>query len=422
MFGLGVNEAGEAVTAEVRIGDAIDPSAINWYRQLAAGVTTVLSLHGSANPIGGQSQITKLRWGARSPKAMFFANAKPGIKFALGENVKQSNSRNPTDRYPQTRMGVEALIRDRFSAAREYAAARASANPPRRDLELDALAQVLAGERLVHCHAYRQDEILMLCRIAQDYGFRIGTIQHGLEAYKVAEAVREAAIGASIFSDWWTYKVEVIDAIPFAGPLMTEVGVLTSFNSDSDELARRLNLEAAKARRYARTGADGQPVISEVEALRFVTLNPAIQIGVSDRVGSIEPGKDADIVIWSDHPLSTKAVVRNTFVDGREYFSLEQDRAHREHIASERQRIIQKILKAPKKGRDKAKPGPDTKEDEVLASYYRAMILSGRDPEHAEPGDCGCGVINHRLHVFMEKYHLWEESGSHGHDHEGGAR
>jgi imidazolonepropionase-like amidohydrolase len=421
MFGLGVNEAGQTVTAEVRIGDAFDPSAVNLYRQLAAGVTTVLSLHGSANPIGGQSQTHKLRWGARSPKEMRFEGSKPGIKFALGENVTRANSRTSSDRYPASRMGVDALIRDRFTAAREYAAARASANPPRRDLELDALAEVLAGERLVHCHSYRQDEILMLCRVAEDYGFTIGTFQHGLEVYKVAEAVREVALGASIFSDWWMYKVEVIDAIPFAGPLQTEVGVVTSFNSDSDELARRLNLEAAKARRYARTDADGEPVISEVEALKFVTLNPAIQIGVADRVGSIEAGKDADLVIWSAHPLSTRAVATHTFIDGREHFSLEQDRAHRARIASERQRIIQKILGTPDKPRDKAKPGPDSPEDEILASYYREMIAQGRHPEHAEPGDCGCGVINHRLHVFMEKYGLSDHAGqshSHSHDHD----
>jgi imidazolonepropionase-like amidohydrolase len=416
LFGLGVNEAGQTVTSEVRIGDAFDPSAVNLYRQLAAGVTTVLSLHGSANPIGGQSQTHKLRWGARSPQEMRFEGSKPGIKFALGENVTRANSRMPSDRYPASRMGVDALIRDRFTAAREYAVARASADPPRRDLELDALAEVLAGERLVHCHSYRQDEILMLCRVAEDYGFTIGTFQHGLEVYKVAEAVREVALGASIFSDWWMYKVEVIDAIPFAGPLQTEVGVVTSFNSDSDELARRMNLEAAKARRYARTDAEGEPVISEVEALKFVTLNPAIQIGVADRVGSIEVGKDADLVIWTAHPLSTRAVASHTFVDGREHFSVEQDRAHRARIASERQRIIQKILGTPDKPRDKAKPGPESPEDEILASYYREMIAQGRHPEHAEPGDCGCGVINHRLHVFMEKYGLSDHAG-HSHDH-----
>ena len=416
MFPMGVNEAGQTVTAEVRIGDAFDPSAINLYRQLAAGVTTVQSLHGSANPIGGQSQTHKLRWGVSSPKAMRFEGATPGIKFALGENVTRANSRSPSDRYPASRMGVDALIRDRLSAAREYAAARASANPPRRDLELEALAEILAGERLIHCHSYRQDEILMLCRIAQDYDIQIGTFQHGLEVYKVAEAVRAAARGASIFSDWWMYKVEVIDAIPFAGPLQTEVGVVTSFNSDSDELARRLNLEAAKARKYARTDAASEPVISEVDALKFVTLNPAIQIGIADRVGSLEPGKDADLVLWSDHPLSTKAIVENSFIDGREYFSLAQDHAHRDHIAAERQRIIQKILAAPDKPRDKAKPGPDTKEDALLAAYYRDMLASGRDPEVAEPGDCGCGLINHRLHFFMEKYDLFENS-DHDHSH-----
>lgn len=419
MFPLGVNEAGQTVTAEVRIGDAIDPSSVQWYRQLASGVTTVLSLHGSANPIGGQSQTTKVRWGARSPREMYFQGARPGIKFALGENVKRSNSTRDNDRYPTTRLGVDALIRDRLSAAREYGKARRSADPPRRDLELEALAEIVEGTRLIHCHSYRQDEILMLCRVAEDYGFTIGTFQHGLEVYKVAEAVREVARGASIFSDWWMYKVEVIDAIPFAGPLQTEVGVVTSYNSDSDELARRLNLEAAKAIRYCRTDEEGAPVISEVEALKFVTLNAAIQLDIADRVGSIEPGKDADLVVWTASPLSTAAIPAHVFVDGRELFSLEQDGAHRARIASERQRIIQKILGAPDKGRDKAPRGPETKQDEILASYYRDMLLRGEDPEAAQPGDCGCGIINHRLHVFMEKYDLLG-AGGHDHDHHHG--
>jgi imidazolonepropionase-like amidohydrolase len=417
LFGLGVNEAGQAVTAEVRIADSVDPSSISWYRQLAAGVTTVLSLHGSANPIGGQSQTNKIRWGARSPAEMRFEGSRPGIKFALGENVKRSNwGREQTTRYPQTRMGVEAIIRDRFTAAREYARAMGSDDPPRRDLELEALAEVLAGERLVHCHSYRQDEILMLCRVAEDYGFRIGTFQHGLEVYKVAEAVRDAAIGASLFSDWWMYKVEVIDAIPFAGPLQTEVGVLTSYNSDSDELARRMNLEAAKARRYARLDDAGEPVISESDALAFLTINPAIQLGIDHRVGSLAAGKDADVVVWSHHPLSTRAVVRHTFVDGRELFSLERDAEHRGRIAAERRRIIEKILGSPDRDRDEAEPGPDSPEDEILASWVRELHATGRLPEFAEPGDCGCGLINHRLHVFLEKHGI-EALGDHHHHH-----
>ena len=237
----GLNEGTQAVTSEVRIADVLDPDDIGWYRELAGGLTTVNQLHGSANPIGGQNSVVKLRWGVAHPDAMRLESAPAGIKFALGENVKQSNwGDRYTTRYPQTRMGVEALLRDRFNAAKTYATAQASGDPTlRRDLELDALAEILSGERLVHCHSYRQDEILMLCRIAEEFNFTIGTFQHALECYKVAESVRKAARGASIFTDWWAYKFEVFDAIPENGAILHEVGVVTSFNSDSNELARR---------------------------------------------------------------------------------------------------------------------------------------------------------------------------------------
>ncbi len=341
----GVNEGGQAVTAEVRIQDCMDPASINWYRQLAGGVTTVNSLHGSANPIGGQNQIHKVRWGALHPDDMRMENAKLGIKFALGENVKQSNwGDDYTSRYPQTRMGVETLIRDRFTAAREYMEAVDTDSPPRRDLELEALAQILAGDRLVHCHSYRQDEILMLCRVAEDFGFKIGTFQHGLECYKVAEAVREHSIGASIFSDWWAYKVEVQDAIPYAGPILHEAGVLVSFNSDSDELARRMNDEAAKAIKYGH--------LTEEEALKFVTINPAIQLAIDSRVGSIEQGKDADLAIWSGPPLASTSRCEATWIDGAEYFSTEKDAAYRAANAAERARIINKLLASKDKDED----------------------------------------------------------------------
>lgn len=381
----GTNESGQAVTAEVRIQDVTDPDTVNWYRQLAGGVTAVNNLHGSANPIGGQSQTNKVRWGVARPDDMHMEGAVPGIKFALGENVKQSNWSNPSGRYPQTRMGVETLIRDRFIAAREYAIARngyendpndvaagarqegdaqtnqtyvaqlrdddqieavsafgissfttEEASIPRRDLELEALAEILAGERLIHCHSYRQDEILMLCRVAEEFGFTIGSFQHVLEGYKVAEAIKENALGGSSFSDWWAYKVEVQDAIPHNGAIMHDVGVTVSFNSDSNELARRLNTEAAKAVRYGG--------VEPAEALKFVTLNPAIQLGVDDRIGSIEVGKDADLAIWSGNPLSTMTICEETWVDGRQYFSLETDAEHRERNAAERTRLIQKIL------------------------------------------------------------------------------
>jgi imidazolonepropionase-like amidohydrolase len=437
LFRFGVNEAGQAVTAEVRIGDSLDPGHINWYRQLAMGVTTVNSLHGSANPIGGQNAIHKVRWGSRTPAEMRIEGARPGIKFALGENVKQSNwnlRRSERTRYPQTRMGVETLIRDRFEAAREYrkrweawesrggatkprsheapkggdeqrrvgeegSVASRLDSPPRRDLELEALAEILDDVRLVHCHSYRQDEILMLCRVAEDFGFRIGTFQHGLEVYKVAEAVRENAIGASLFSDWWMYKVEVMDAIPFAGPLQTEAGVSTSYNSDSDELARRLNTEAAKAVKYARPGSG----MTEEEALKFVTINAAEQIGVGGRLGSLAEGKHADFVIWSDNPLSTRAIAENVYIDGREYYSLEQDRIHRDLIARERQRLIQKIIAAPDRGGDGEVPEEEgeaplvdspTGRRGVLASWMRA----GFHPDDMRPGDCGCGIINHAIY------------------------
>jgi len=405
LFRMGVNEAGQAVTAEVRIGDSLDPSAINWYRQLAMGVTTVLSLHGSANPIGGQSQTHKVRWGVSHPRDMRMQDAKPGIKFALGENVKQSNwGDDYTTRYPQTRMGVETTMRDRLEAARDYMEDRDA----RRDLELEAIAEILAGERLIHCHSYRQDEILMLCRLAEEFGFTIGTFTHGLEVYKVAETVQNHALGASLFSDWWAYKYEVVDAIPQAGPLQTEAGVLTSYNSDSDELARRMNLEAAKAQRYAFGFPEGDPAIDEQEALNFVTINPAIQLGIDDRVGSLEEGKDADLVVWSGHPLSVYSNVEHTFIDGREYFSRERDAEHRERIRAERERLIAKIIAAPD---DAATTEPDTPDESdhpagegvdtpptrrgrILADY----MTSGPHPDFLRQGDCGCNIINHAIY------------------------
>jgi imidazolonepropionase-like amidohydrolase len=441
LFRLGVNESGQAVTAEVRIADSLDPGHINFYRQLAGGLTAANLLHGSANPIGGQSQTVKLRWGALRPSDMFFEDAKPGIKFALGENVKQSNwGDENTTRYPQTRLGVETLIRDRFTKAREYAADRGQydeamkklhsqmkatvegikekstdttkvdasykvtiKNPeliPPRDLELEILAQILAGERLVHSHSYRQDEILMLCRVAEDFGFKIGTFQHGLETYKVAEVVREHAIGASLFSDWWAYKVEVQDAIPYAGPINFEAGLLTSYNSDSDDLARRMNVEAGKALRYARaSGIDMSPQ----DALAFVTTNPAIQLGIEHRVGTIEPGKDADIAVWSGDPLSSLTRCERTFVDGIQLFSIEQDAAHRQRMQTERARLINEIMAEgrpdPKPKKDEQKPSegsePPTRRSLLAAAYERAMN------EHIDhgprPGDCGCNLLPREL-------------------------
>jgi len=344
-----VNEGTQAVTAEVRIGDVIDSQDIALYRELAGGLTAANQLHGSANPIGGQNSVIKLRWGS-VPEDYKIADAPPGIKFALGENVKQSNWGDQfTTRYPQTRMGVEQIIRDRFKAAldyeREWETYRALKTkkgviPPRRDLELETMLEILRGKRLVHSHSYRQDEILMLVRVAEDFGFQIATFQHVLEGYKVADALAHHGAGASSFSDWWAYKFEVYDAIPYNGALMHNAGVVVSFNSDSDELARRMNLEAAKAVKYGG--------VCEEEALKFVTLNPAKQLRIDHRVGSLEPGKDADFVIWSGSPLSTYSICEQTWIDGRKYFDIEEDKEMRKQVEAERARLIQKVLVAIK--------------------------------------------------------------------------
>ena len=383
----GVNEGTQAVTSEVRIFDALNPDDVNWYRQLAGGVTAVQQLHGSANPIGGQSNIVKLRWGSVHPSQMNFRGAKPAIKFALGENVKRSNSRGPRTgpaRYPTTRMGVEALMRDRFVAAREYSRAfqryrrlppdaRARAMEPRRDLELDALVEILSGVRMIHCHSYRQDEILMLCRLAQEFGFKVGAFQHGLEAYKVGEAIKDVSLGASVFSDWWAYKFEVFDAIPHNGTILRKLGVGVSFNSDSSELARRLNTEAAKAVKYG--GLDANL------ALTFVTLGPAQQLGVDAMVGALAIGKDADLAIWSGDPLSTYTRCVATYIDGKPYFTLEQDRELRAYASAERERLLQKAL---------SRAASSKREGGDAEGRPRALEDFGEPPPPDFPGECGC--------------------------------
>ena len=334
-----VNEPSHAVTTEVRVADALDPTDIDIYRQLAGGVTTANLLHGSANPMGGQNAVIKLRWGADA-EGLRFVGAKPGVKFALGENVKQSGWGDAfVTRYPQTRMGVEQIMRDHFNAARDYAAQRSAKDgiSVRRDLRLEALAEILAGERLVHVHSYRQDEILMFARLAKQYSLPVATFQHVLEGYKVADTIAEIGAGGSTFADWWGYKMEVIDGIPHNGALMTRAGVVTSFNSDSNEMARRLNMEAAKAMRYG--GLDEQ------EAFKLVTLNPAKQLRIDDRVGALKAGMDADLVLWSDHPLSNFARAEQTWIDGRRYFDRDEDRTLFAHANVERERLIQKALK-----------------------------------------------------------------------------
>jgi imidazolonepropionase-like amidohydrolase len=324
----GINEGTQSITSEVRIEDVLRQDGLSVFRQLAGGVTTLNILHGSANTIGGQNAVVKLRWGL-PVDSMRFAGAPAGIKFALGENVRQSNVPGfpgRTPRYPRTRMGVEELLRDAFTRATEYRAdwrryeqakravkkGQLEPVPPARDLELDALVEVLDGTRLVHAHSYRADEILMILKVAKDFGFRIASLQHVLEGYKVADEIAAAGTGASTFADSWAYKMEALDAIPHNAALMAERGVRVSINSDSDERARRLYQEAAKAMKYG--GA------SEEEALRMITLNAAWQLGIDKVVGSIDVGKDADLAIFNGHPFAPGSRVEMTLIDGRVFF------------------------------------------------------------------------------------------------------
>ncbi|MBT5705315.1 MAG: amidohydrolase family protein [Verrucomicrobia bacterium] len=378
----GINESTQAITAEVRIGDFIDANDINIYRQLAGGVTTANILHGSANPIGGQNQVIKLRWGAIADE-LLFDEAPPGIKFALGENVKHSNRGDDyTTRYPQTRMGVEQIMRDAFNSARSYGESLASWEwaheglPPRRDLEQEAILEIVNGERWIHCHSYRQDEILALIRTLDSFGIRIGTFQHILEGYKVAPEMKRHGAMASGFSDWWAYKVEVFDAIPYNGALMHEAGIVVSFNSDDRELARRLNLEAAKAVKYGG--------VSPEEALKFVTLNPAKQLRIDSYVGSLESGKQADFVLWNGSPLSNLSRCEQTWIDGRCYFSLEKDQELREEAKALRDRLIRKILES---GKEMVKPGEKKVDETALWPRDDLFCFPHHRGNHGHDGD-----------------------------------
>jgi imidazolonepropionase-like amidohydrolase len=339
----GVNEGTQSSSAEVRIGDVTNSEDVNIYRQLAGGVTMAQSLHGSANPIGGQSAIIKLRWG-KLPEEMQMKEAKGFIKFALGENVKQSNwGERQTVRFPQSRMGVEQVYEDYFTRAREYAEARKkSADKVRRDLELDCLNEILNSERFISCHSYVQSEITMLMRVAEKHGFKINTFTHILEGYKVADKMKKHNAGASTFSDWWAYKYEVMDAIPYNAKIMTDQGIVTAINSDDAEMGRRLNQEAAKAVKYGN--------MSEEEAIKMVTLNPAKLLRVDKYVGSIKEGKHADLVLWSDNPLSVYAKAEQTYVDGICYFDIKKDEVVRKEMQAERARLTQKMLKAKANG------------------------------------------------------------------------
>lgn len=347
----GVNEGTQASSAEVRMGDVINPDDINIYRQLSGGVTTAQLLHGSANPIGGQSAIIKLRWG-HNAEAMKFEKADGFIKFALGENVKQSNWGDlNTVRFPQSRMGVEQVFIDHFTRAREYDRLMNGSDRsklPRRDLELDALAEILNKKRFITCHSYVQSEINMLMHVADSMGFKVNTFTHILEGYKVADKMKVHGVNASTFSDWWAYKNEVMEAIPYNAALLTRMGVNCAINSDDAEMARRLNQEAAKSIKYGG--------LTETEALKLVTLNPAKMLHIDQQVGSIKVGKVADLVLWTDNPLSVYAKVDKTIIDGQIYFDREADAKLRDNIKAERARIIAKLLAEKQKGTKLAKP------------------------------------------------------------------
>ncbi|MEX1190847.1 MAG: amidohydrolase family protein [Brumimicrobium sp.] len=354
----GVNEGGQAVSSEVSIADVVRSDDINIYRQLSGGVTTSQLLHGSANPIGGQSALIKLKWGY-SPEEMLIDDAPKFIKFALGENVKQSNWGDfNTVRFPQTRMGVEQVFYDAFLSAKKYQEKwdaynnltekqieRKGTKKPARDLELEAVWEVMNSERFISCHSYVQSEINMLMHVADSMGFTVNTFTHILEGYKVADKMREHGAGGSTFSDWWAYKYEVNDAIPYNASLMNEQGITVAINSDDAEMGRRLNQEAAKAIKYGG--------MTEEEAWKMVTLNPAKLLHLDDRIGSLKVGKDADIVVWNTNPLSINARVMRVFIDGEQLYDLQTDAGKRHALKVEKARIISKMLEDNKKGEPK---------------------------------------------------------------------
>ena len=345
----GVNEGGQAITAEVSISDVVHSEDINIYRQLAGGVTAAQLLHGSANPIGGQSALIKLKWG-HTPEEMLIPNAPKFIKCALGENVKQANWGDyNTVRFPQTRMGVEQVFYDGFTRAiayqkewENYTNKKDGGLKPRKDLELEVLAEIVRSERFITCHSYVQSEINMLLHVADSMGFRVNTFTHILEGYKLADKLKSHGAGASTFSDWWAYKFEVNDAIPYNASMMHEQGLVVAINSDDAEMGRRLNQEAAKSVKYGN--------MSEEDAWKLVTLNPAKLLHLDDRMGSIKVGKDADIVVWSTNPLSILAKVETTMIDGKILFDSQQDEIKRKENQTERARIITKMLDSNEKG------------------------------------------------------------------------
>ncbi len=367
MMADAINEGSLSVTSMVRIMDVLNPTAPNVYRALAGGVTMINILHGSANTIGGQSATVKLKWG-RPTSEMVVADAPPGIKFALGENVTRKNSNQvpggPPRRYPQSRMGQEEVLRDAFTRARAYkaewdayrtAASRVARGapapvPPRRDLELEPLVEVLAGTRFVHAHTYRADETMMLLELANEFGFKIRSLQHALEAYKIAPEIKRYGASMSTFADSWGYKIEAYDAIPYNVAITVRNGVISTINSDSDERIRRLNIDAAKMMRYGG--------ITEDEALATITINGAWQLGMESRTGSIEVGKDADIGIWNAHPFSVYARVERTIIDGEVFFDRVKDQEMRRAMQAERTQLEAAEPNTAPAPRGGQRPGP----------------------------------------------------------------
>lgn len=348
---LSVNEAGHNSSAEVKMEDVVDPEHMGIYHSLAGGVTSLQLLHGSANPIGGRSAILKLKWGEEAD-GLIYSNSPKFIKFALGENVKQSNW-DSRSRFPQTRMGVEQVFMNYFQRAKEYDEKKKSGQPYRYDEELEVLAEIINGERFISCHSYVQSEINMMMKVAEKFGFRVNTFTHILEGYKVADKMAEHGVGAGTFSDWWAYKFEVNDAIPYNAAIMQSQGVTVAINSDDREMIRRLNQEAAKTIKYGG--------MSELEAWKMVTINPAKLLHLDDRVGSIKEGKDADLVLWSGHPLSVYTKAEKTVIEGTTYFDLEKDKQQRAAIKRERNQLVKMMLEEKAGGKKMQKPKQSTK-------------------------------------------------------------
>ncbi|MAK35601.1 MAG: amidohydrolase [Flavobacteriaceae bacterium] len=350
---LSINEAGHNSSAEVTIEDVVDPEDINIYRNLAGGVTSIQILHGSANPIGGRSAILKLKWG-EDADGLIYDNSPKFIKFALGENVKQSNWQSYS-RFPQTRMGVEQMYVNYFNRAKEYEAKKKSGENVRYDEEMEVLVEILNGERFISCHSYVQSEINMLMKVAERFDFKINTFTHILEGYKVADKMKQHGVGASTFSDWWAYKYEVNDAIPYNAAIMASEGLVVAINSDDGEMSRRLNQEAAKGVKYGG--------MTEEEAWKMVTINPAKLLHIDDRTGSIKEGKDADLVLWSDHPLSVYAKAEKTIIDGVTYFDIEKDAQMRQNVKNERNKLVKMMLDEKNGGaKTRAPKGKDKRE------------------------------------------------------------